>query len=282
MKVIEGRNVLITGAASGIGRETARAFARRRARLFLCDVDATGLAETEESARALGATVTAARVDVSRRDEVAAFAEEVHRLCPALDILVNNAGVLLAGSFFDTELEDWEWILGVNLWGVIHCCRAFIPKMVARRQGGHVVNVSSLSGLLATETSGAYGTTKYAVFGLSEALRDELVKHDIGVSTICPGLIDTPIINNSRYRGKAAAPWVREQISAFYKKRGYSPARVANSIVDAVERGREVVPVTAEAWATYLVKRISPKTAASLNRFLTSKAHAKMAARSAM
>lgn len=271
--------VLVTGAASGIGRETALAFAREGSTLLICDIDPMGLAETEAAVRMLGRDVLARKVDVSRQDEVQAFADEVHRAYPAVDVLINNAGVVLAGGFLDTTHADWSWILGVNLWGVIHGCQAFVPNMVARGKGGHVVNMSSDAGYLASEYAGAYATTKFAIFGLSEALRDELRRHRIGVSTICPGVVDTSIVRNARNRGNAAAPGVPEQIAAFYKKRGCSPAKVAAQIVDAVRRQRDVVPVTPEAWARYILKRISPSATAALNRFAIQQAHRRMVAR---
>src|SRR6185295_669159 len=149
------------------------------------------------------------RVDVANRDEMRAFAAEVHRERDAVDILMNNAGVGLGGGFLDTSLEDWDWIVGINFWGVVHGCHFFVPPMVARKRGGHVVNVSSAAGFVAGAQLAAYSTTKFAVFGLSEALRDELRPHRIGVTTVCPGLIDTPITMAARVRGRNANPRAR-------------------------------------------------------------------------
>src|SRR5439155_1020798 len=124
----------------------------------------------------------------------------------AVDVLVNNAGVGLGGGFLDTSLEDWRWILSINLWGVIHGCHFFLPPMVRRGRGGHVVNVSSAAGFLATAQLAAYSATKFAVFGLSEALRDELRPHGIAVTTVCPGIINTPITTSAPMRGPLATP----------------------------------------------------------------------------
>jgi len=134
---LQGKTALVTGAGSGIGRATALALARRGAKLALCDVNEGGLAETEAKARAQGCEVLAQRVDVSRREEMRAFSEAVHRWVEAIDLLMNNAGVGLGAKFLDSTLEDWNWIIGVNLMGVIHGCHFFLPAMVRRGAGGH-------------------------------------------------------------------------------------------------------------------------------------------------
>jgi NAD(P)-dependent dehydrogenase (short-subunit alcohol dehydrogenase family) len=260
--------VLVTGAASGIGRETALAFARAGADLALCDVNVTGLEETAAAARALGRSVLSARVDVARREDVGAFAADVHRAHEAVDVLVNNAGVALGGGFLDTTLEDWEWITAINIWGVVYGCHFFLPPMVRRGRGGHVVNVSSAAGYLATAQLAAYSTTKFAVFGLSEALRDELRPHRIGVTTVCPGLINTPITSSARLRGPAATPEARAALVAMYRRRNYGPERVAANILKAVARDRAVAPISPEAWVMYLLKRLAPGLTARLNRSL--------------
>lgn len=263
---LTGKAVLVTGAASGIGRETALAFARRGADLFVCDRDEQGLAAIERDIGSLGRRVRAERVDVSRRDEMAAFAATVHAAVEALDILMNNAGVGLGASFLDTDLADWDWIVGINFWGVVHGCHYFVPKMVERGRGGHVVNVSSAAGFMATEALSAYSTTKFAVFGLSEALRDELARHRIGVTTVCPGLINTPITRSSPLRGAGARPGARERMIEVYEKRNYGPERVAANILKAVQKNRAVAPIAPEAWLMYYLKRLVPGLVARLNQ----------------
>lgn len=273
-KRFSSRLVLVTGSGSGIGRATALAFAREGAALVLCDVNEAGLAETAAAARALGSTVDARRVDVSKRDEMRAFADDVHRDHEAVDVLVNNAGVALAAKVADTSLEDWEWILSINLWGVIHGVHFFVPKM-ARRGRGHVVNVSSVAGLVAAEPLAAYSTSKFAVVGLSEALRDELAPQGIGVTVICPGVIDTPIVQASRNRGAYARDAFRARTADLYKKRGYGPEKVAAAILDAIVENRGIVPVSPEAWALWAAKRLSPALAVGavrrLNRTVSSR-----------
>jgi NAD(P)-dependent dehydrogenase (short-subunit alcohol dehydrogenase family) len=269
----DDQSALVTGAGSGIGRETALLLAARGARLFLVDVAAEALGETASMCRGYGNAARTECVDVSDREAMARFSETVHRDVPAVDILVNNAGVGLGASFLDTSLSDWEWIVGVNVWGVIHGCHFFVPRMVERKQGGHVVNVASAAGYVGTAELSAYATTKFAVVGLSEALRDELAPHGIGVSTICPGIIDTSITQSARLRGAAAADGERERLIGIYKRRNYGPRKVAEAIVDAIERNRAVVPVTPEAWVMYALKRaapsVLPKIQARLRRRFT-------------
>ena len=263
---LAGKTVLVTGAGSGIGRETALAFARRGADLVVCDVQETGLRRTADDVIALGRKAMAHAVDVADPERMRAFADTVHAERDAVDVLVNNAGVGLGGGLLDTTLEDWEWIIGINLRGVVHGCHFFVPRMVARGRGGHVVNIASAAGYLATEALAAYSTTKFAVVGLSEALRDELQPHGIGVTAICPGIINTPITGSARLRGKAALPGAREQMIAFYRRRNYGPERVAEKILKAVARNAAVAPVSPEAWVMYVLKRLSPSLTAWLNR----------------
>jgi NAD(P)-dependent dehydrogenase (short-subunit alcohol dehydrogenase family) len=264
------RTVLVTGAGSGIGRETALLAARRGADLVICDVDEAGLAATETSARTSGRSVLARQVDVSDRDQMGDFAEAVHGQTAAVDVLVNNAGVGLAAGLLDTELTDWDWIVSINLMGVVHGCHFFVPKMVERGTGGHVANVSSMAGFHASPALLAYTTTKFAVLGLSEALREELQPHGIGVSAICPGVINTPITVSARARGVADDPAVRERVVAMYRRRNYGPERVARNILKAVERNRAVAPIAPEAWVAYAMKRVSPRLAGWTARRLAS------------
>jgi NAD(P)-dependent dehydrogenase (short-subunit alcohol dehydrogenase family) len=269
---LQGRTVLVTGAGSGIGRETALLAARRGADLAICDVNDSGLAEVERTARALGRSVIARRVDVADREQMREFAETVHDRAGAVDLLVNNAGVALAAGLLDSQLEDWDWIVAINVIGVVHGCHFFVPKMVERGTGGHVANLSSMAGFHASPALVAYTATKFAVLGLSEALREELQPHGIGVTAICPGIINTPITTNARTRGPAADPKARERFVSLYGRRNYGPERVATNILKAVERNRSVAPISPEAWMTYAMKRVSPRLAGWTARRIASAA----------
>jgi len=255
---LSGKAVLVTGAGSGIGRATALECARRGASLLLCDIDEAGLGETRSEAEALGSEVLARRVDVSSAEEMRAFADDVHAGREAVDLLVNNAGVAVGGGFLETTLDDWDWILGVNLRGVVYGCHAFAPAMVRRGRGGHVVIVSSMAGYTPVEGLAAYCTTKFAVLGLAESMADELGQHGIGVTAICPGIIDTPITRNARLRGSYDKPEMREGMVDGYRRRAYGPDRVARAILTAVGKNRLVAPVSPEAWGVYWMRRTMP------------------------
>jgi NAD(P)-dependent dehydrogenase (short-subunit alcohol dehydrogenase family) len=256
---LSDRVVVITGAGSGIGREVALLCARRGANLALCDVNFPAVEETAEHARALGCDVITAKVDVSLVADLTDFAESVHQRFGAVDLLVNNAGVAVIGGFLETSSKDWDWLVSINLTGVANGCHAFLPAMVERGHG-QVVNVSSAAGLLANPQLAAYSATKFGVLGLSEALRMELAPLGIGVTAVCPGIINTPITTNAAVRGNHAADR-RQNLQDLYAKRGYTAEKVALRILRGVHRNRAVVPIAAEAHAIYLLSRLAPPVA---------------------
>ncbi len=265
MRTLEDKTALVTGAGSGIGKATALALAQAGARLLLCDIDADRLAEVEAELPA-GRCVLAAVVDVSDRNAMQALADQVHREVGALDVLVNNAGVGLAGGVCDTSIEDWEWVLSINLWGVIYGCRLFVPPMV-ERGSGHVVNISSLLGYFGQPGAIGYVTSKFAVFGLSESMRNELAPTGVGVSTICPGIVRTNIIQDTRFATDDSDAQ-REAVDEMYVKRNYGPEKVAKAVVKAIRGNKSVVPVTPESWALYGLKRAFPAVTGPVGRWL--------------
>ena len=207
---------------------------------------------------------------------MAAFASIVHREIGAVDLLMNNAGVAVGGGFLHTELGDWDWVLGINVLGVVHGCHFFVPQMVERRGGGHVINVASAAGYVASEGLAAYSATKFAVVGLSEALRDELRRYGIGVTAVCPGFVATRIVETARLRGPEAAPGIRRRVIEMYERRNYTPARVAINILRAVQRNRAVAPITAEAWILYYWKRLAPGLLARVGSFMAKRTREKL------
>lgn len=254
---LRGKVAVVTGAAKGIGRATALLMARAGAKVAGCDTDELALSATLTDCAALGVATLGAVVDVSETAQVQRFAEQVERQLGATFCLVNNAGVGVSGGFFDTELADWEWLLRVNLFGTIHATRAFGPLM-RERGAGRIVNVASASGFCNLPSLCAYGTTKYAVVGLSEALRAELLPFGVMVSVVCPGLVSTSILETARIRGHADAEAERAVLQQLYRRRGHAPETVAKAIVKAAEGGKALVPVTSEAWLLYLMKRLAP------------------------
>lgn len=260
-KNLTDRIVVITGAGAGIGLELALACARRGAHLALCDINEAAVAAAGEAVRNLGAQVLTSQVDVSDADAMAQFAEATFTRFGRVDLLVNNAGVGLVGGFLDTSLKDWEWLIGINLMGVVNGCDAFLPTMVESGSGGHLVNLSSGAGVLASPQFSAYSTTKFAVFGLSEALRMELTPHRIGVTTVCPGVINTAITQSSPIRGSSDVAERRKRLAATYSKRSYTAKRAAENILRAVDRNRAVAPIAAEAHWMYWLSRGTPALA---------------------
>ncbi|MFI6352664.1 SDR family oxidoreductase [Streptomyces sp. NPDC050743] len=264
-----GQLVLITGAGSGIGRATAFAFAEAGARVVAVDRDAEAATRTAELSRLIGAPdAWAEPADVSDEQAMEKLAEKVHREYGVLDVLVNNAGIGLSGSFFATTSEDWRRVLDVNLWGVIHGCRLFGARMAERGQGGHIVNIASAAAFQPSRALPAYGTSKAAVLMLSECLRAELAGQGIGVSAICPGIVNTNITSTARFAGVDEAEERRRQKNSarLYGLRNYPPEKVAEAILDAVARNRAVVPVTPEARGAHLLSRFLPGALRGLAR----------------
>ncbi|MER7758386.1 SDR family oxidoreductase [Streptomyces sp. NPDC097619] len=256
-----GQLVLVTGAASGIGRATAFAFAEAGARVVAVDRDGEGAARTAEMARLLGAPDAWGEVaDVSDEQAMEKLAAKVAAEYGIVDVLVNNAGVGVSGSFFDTSAEDWKKVLDVNLWGVVHGCRIFGRQMAERGQGGHIVNTASAAAYLPSRGLPAYSTSKAAVLMLSECLRAELADKSIGVSAICPGIVNTNITATTRFAGVDAAEERRRQqrSSRLYGLRNFPPEKVAEAVLDAVVRNRAVVPVTPESRAALWASRLAP------------------------
>ncbi|GCD36268.1 short chain dehydrogenase [Streptomyces chrestomyceticus JCM 4735] len=264
-----GQLVLVTGAASGIGRATAFAFAEAGARVVAVDRDAEGAARTADLARLVGAPQAwAETVDVSDEAAMEKLADKVAAEYGTVDVLVNNAGIGLSGSFLSTTTEDWKKVLDVNLWGVIHGCRLFGRQMAERGQGGHIVNTASAAAFQPSKVLSAYGASKAAVLMLSESLRAELAGQGIGVTAICPGIVNTNITTTARFTGVSADEEKRRQakVARAYGLRNYPPEKVADAILRAVVRNEAVVPVTPEARGAHLMSRFTPRALRALAR----------------
>ncbi|MDY6796241.1 MAG: SDR family NAD(P)-dependent oxidoreductase [Actinomycetota bacterium] len=254
MRDLRGKTVLITGAASGIGRELALASAREGAIVLLVDVDAGGLKELERLLRAAGTENRSYLADISDREVVRGLAGKVYGEFEGLDILINNAGVFVWADFADTTLEDWEWLMRVNLWGPILTIKAFLPKMIDRGRG-HIVNLASLGGLVTMPTLSGYSTTKFGLVGLTETLQHELEPHNIAVTLVCPGNIRTPIVDHIVVRGYDREKLIRVSYGIIPR---LAPDRAANRILKGIKKDKAMVTLTPSAHIMWYIKRISP------------------------
>lgn len=255
-----GKLVLITGGGSGIGRETALAFARRGAEVVLSDVNLVAAKETAVMIDETGGTAHAYELDVAEEAAVQAHADEVAEKHGVPDVLINNAGIGQAGPFLDTPSKVFSRVVDINLYGVVNGCRAFGEKMVNRGSGGHIVNLSSMAAYVPQQSLTAYSTSKAAVFMFSDCLRAELAESGIGVSTICPGVVHTNITASTQFSGISTEAETEKQqkFDRLYKKRNYTPDKVAERIVAAVAKEKSIVPVTPEAHVAYHARRFVP------------------------
>jgi NAD(P)-dependent dehydrogenase (short-subunit alcohol dehydrogenase family)/pimeloyl-ACP methyl ester carboxylesterase len=264
--------VSVTGAGSGIGRETAYAFSREGAELVVSDIDEAAVKETAAEITSRGGIAHSYVLDVSDTDAVEDFAERVSAEHGVPDIVVNNAGIGQAGQFLDTPAEQFDRVLDVNLGGVVNGSRAFGRRLVERGTGGHIVNVSSMAAYAPLQSLSAYCTSKAATFMFSDCLRAELDAADVGLTTICPGLIDTNIINTTRFDAPAGkqdeqVDGRRGQLGKMFALRRYGPDKVADAILSSVQKNKPIRPVAPEAYALYGLSRLLPQALRSTARF---------------
>ncbi|OBI56655.1 SDR family oxidoreductase [Mycobacterium sp. E787] len=255
--------VSVTGAGSGIGRETAFAFARAGAELVVSDIDEATVKETAAEIAARGGVAHPYVLDVSDAGAVEAFAERVSAEHGVPDIVVNNAGIGAAGGFLDTPAEDFDRVLDINLGGVVNCCRAFGRRLVERGTGGYIVNVASMAAFSPLGSLSAYCTSKAATYMFSDCLRAELDAAGVGLTTICPGVINTNIISTTRFSAPAGKDQRvddrRGQIGRLFALRRYGPDKVANAILSSVRKQKPIRPVAPEAYAVYGLSRVAPQ-----------------------
>jgi NAD(P)-dependent dehydrogenase (short-subunit alcohol dehydrogenase family) len=249
MPSFAGKVAVVTGGGSGIGRALALGLARDGARVVVADVDEADAAETVRLMAAIGASGFAVRTNVAERGEVEALADRVFDRYGATHVLCNNAGVVVHGGLEAATWEDWQWVLGVNLWGVVHGLLAFVPRMIAGGEGGHVVNTASMAGLIASQGLGVYNTSKYAVVGLSETLAKDLRPHGIGVTVVCPMGVATRIRAADRNRPAALrrAPGAPGEGEITLIGRTLDPGEVAARTLAAVRSGELYVITHDEA-----------------------------------
>jgi NAD(P)-dependent dehydrogenase (short-subunit alcohol dehydrogenase family) len=256
---LRGKQVFLTGAASGIGRATALAAARDGAVLFLTDVDEAGLLGAVEEVRAAGGEVAyAAPVDVADHDAVRAMAAEITAQHGAMDVVMNIAGIASWGTITAMPHRTWQRVVDVNLMGPIAVLEYLVPPMIEARRGGHVVNVSSAAGIIGMPWHAAYSASKFGLRGVSEVLRFDLARHRIGVSLVCPGGVDTGLTETVSIAGVDKTSRQFATLQQRFRKRAVSPEQAAAAILRGIRRNRYWVYTSADIRIAHLAQRWFP------------------------
>ena len=267
MKTFGGKVAVITGGASGIGFSMAETFAAEGMKLVLGDVEEGALDRAVQALSDKGHEAIGVRCDVSKFDQVEALAQAALDRFGGIHILVNNAGVSITGPIFEMSLDDWRWVYDVNVWGIIHGIKAFVPLMMKQGEQGHVVNVASLAAFHGTGDHAPYCSSKAAALSITESLWSELAAFDteIGVSVVCPGMVDTAINKSWRNRPSADRPWSERESkdeafvkgSEAFQAAGVSPKEIADLTLDAIREGRFYV-FNGDRWPFYLQRFVKP------------------------
>ncbi|PKM31052.1 MAG: short chain dehydrogenase [Gammaproteobacteria bacterium HGW-Gammaproteobacteria-11] len=258
MSALSGQVAVITGAASGIGKALAEDLAGRGCKLALADLNEQALAELAAELTKRGCQVITCRLDVADRAAVEAFANEVKTHFGRADLLFNNAGVSLSQTVEHTDYNDFEWLMNINFWGVVHGTKAFLPLMREQRSG-HIINISSLFGLIGVPTQAAYNASKFAVRGFTEALRQELRGSGIEVSCVHPGGIKTNIMRNARfYVDTKGHSDMQAAVSQFDRIATTEPHVAAKVILDGVSSNKARILIGLDAKLLSLIQRLLP------------------------
>ena len=259
IKDLNKKIVVVTGAASGIGRATARTFAREGASLVISDLNATALDEVKAEIEALGVPCMAYVVNVADETAMKAFAEAVQAQVGAPHVLINNAGIGYIGQFLQSDLAHWQRVLAVNLMGVVHGCYFFLPQMLAAGGPRHLLNVSSSAGNFPSPSMGAYAASKGGVSLFTETLKMELAASNVHVSTVCPGVVNTEIVRNHLSVGPGVTDVTLEKMRAYYAREGCSPDVIAKDMLKAVRNNGDIVLSGPKTALAYYVSRFSLK-----------------------
>jgi len=253
---LRGKKCFVTGAASGMGRATAQRLGAEGARLILTDIDGPGLARAVAELRAGGAEVLAQRaLDVTSAEAVSAFAAHLHAEHGSMDALLNVAGISVWGAVDQLTHEHFRRCIEVNLMGPVHVLTCFLPAMIAARRGGHVVNVASAAGLLGLPWHAAYSASKFGLRGISEVLRFDLRQHGIGVSLVCPGAVDTPLVRTVQLVGIDTSRPDVQALRARFQRHAVSPEAAARAIVRGMKHDEYMVFTSPDIRLGYWLQR---------------------------
>lgn len=266
MKTLKNRVAVITGASSGIGRAIAIALANHGAHVYLTGRDQKGLEETAAACKK-AASVNIQQLDVTKNTGFTTLRKAILEKHEAVDILINNAGILHAGGFVDTTLKDWQRVQETNVNGVVRGCQAFLPGMIKRAKAskkskrssnGHIVNIASAAGLVGMQEMSTYSASKFAVVGLGQSLRAEMARFNIGVTTICPGMVNTPIAEKATFVGSMGKPGMREKTVKYMQKFSVSPEKVAKITLQAIQKNHGTRTVGMDAKTMDALQRLVP------------------------
>ena len=257
IKNLLNKKCFITGAASGIGKATAIAAAWEGAELFLTDINAEALESVVSGIRKEGGKVSLYKaMDIADFDAVKLFAQEIQQAHGSMDVLMNIAGISIWGAIEQLEHRDWRKAIEVNLMGPIHVLELFVPAMIKAGKGGHLVNVSSAAGLFGLPWHAAYSASKFGLRGISEVLRFDLKRHGIGVSLVCPGGVNTGLVNTIEIRGVDTRAPAAVALKAHFAKRAITPEKAAAAILKGIKANRYMVFTSPDIWMGYWSQRL--------------------------
>lgn len=256
IKSLAGKKCFITGAASGIGKALAEQAAQQGAHVFLTDINAASLEEVATAIRASGGQVGLYRaLDISDYDQVQALASSIQQDYGSMDVLMNVAGISIWGEIDKLQQSHWRRLVDINLMGPVHVIQSFTPAMIAAGRGGRIVNVSSAAGLFGLPWHAAYSATKFGLRGISEVLRFDLERHDIGVSLVCPGGVDSGLVNTLEVVGVDMQSPQSQALKEHFRKHVVSPETAARKIIRGLKSGRFMIFTSLDIQVGYWFQR---------------------------
>lgn len=265
------KTAIVTGAGSGIGRALALEFADKKSNLAVTDISNERLERVVEEIKSKGVQARGYLVDHSKLEDVGKFKEKFFEDWGQVDFMCSNAGVGAGGRIEELTIEDWQWLMNINLWGAIYMVQLFVPEMIKRKSGSILITASGL-GLFAAPAMAPYSTSKFALVGLAESLRCELHVHGIKVSALCPGIINTDIVKDGRiYIEDDQGASAKDKVVEFYKKWGSPPSVVARDALKGLAHDKGVIPSPLHAWPGYLFRRLSPELYQKVIRYVFKK-----------
>jgi NAD(P)-dependent dehydrogenase (short-subunit alcohol dehydrogenase family) len=256
MTIPSSPRAVVTGAGSGLGRALCLELAKRRARVLVSDIDLARAEQTAHEVERAGGQALAERCDVTQAEQIEALAVLADERFGGCDLVANNAGVGAGGPVGEVSLRDWEWVVGINLWGVIHGCHAFVPRF-RRQRSGHVLNIASLAGLISAPNMAPYNVSKAGVVALSETLFGELAESGVGVTVVCPSFFTTAIMDNSRFAGTDAS--MNANVKKAMAASKVQAPEVALAALACCERNQLYCLPMADARWGWRLQRLSPR-----------------------